>query len=77
MKELDLILPLDQWTVETDNKFLGGRIVIGLYKTTPIEGEKTGLLFDLGDFKYAHFSEQVSINKKHSWVSYSFKTNYI
>jgi len=31
----------------------------------------------LGDFKYAHFSEQVSINKKHSWVSYSFKTNYI
>ncbi len=40
MKELDLILPLDQGTVETDNKFLGGRIVIGPYKTTPIEGVK-------------------------------------
>ena len=57
----------------SNNKFLAGRI--DKYDKIEMRTENGIELWDMGDFEYATWNEQISINTKKSWLLYRYKGN--
>lgn len=57
----------------SNNKYLAGRI--DKYGKIEMRTENGIELWDMGDFEYATWSEQISINTKKSWLLYRYEGN--